>query len=71
MKADIIIQIEDEDPYELAKRAKRYEEIFRLLIKTGSLDGIRGGSVNIHFDSTCVFKGIEHNYWPWRERSEK
>lgn len=46
----------------------RYSEIFSVLINTGSLDGIKGGSTILHFDKDGIFMGIEHDYWPWRRR---
>lgn len=50
------------------EKIAKYTEIFQVLIQTGSLDGIKGGSVAIHFDSQGVFQGPELHYWPWRRR---
>ncbi len=50
------------------EEAERAIEIFQVLITTGSLYGIRGGHVRIHFDANAVFQGVEHVYWPWRRR---
>ncbi len=46
----------------------KYTEIFKLLIEKGALDGVRAGSTIIHFDSNCVFQGIEFSYFPWRRQ---
>ena len=46
----------------------QYFKIFRALIKTGSMKGVKNGSANIHYDHLGDFKGIEHSYWPWKER---
>ena len=47
---------------------RQIEEIVTALVSTGSLTGVKGGSVNIHFDAVGVFQGVEHNYWTWRRR---
>ncbi len=47
---------------------ERYKEIFSVLIEKGALDGIRGGSAILHFDSNCIFQGVQLDYWPWRKR---
>ena len=69
MKAEIIIEVKDDNQYILQDRIEKYEKIFRLLIEKGALDGVRGGSTNIHFDDKGNFKGIEFKYFTWRERS--
>lgn len=46
----------------------RYAEIFRVLIEKGALDGVKGGSAIIHFDSAGLFQGVQLDYWPWRRR---
>ncbi len=48
----------------------RYKEIFEVLIDKGALDGVRGGNAIIHFDSNCIFQGVELVYWPWRRRKQ-
>lgn len=50
------------------ERIDKYIEIFTILIEKGALDGIRGGSAIIHFDSEGTFQGVELDYWPWRRR---
>ena len=50
------------------ERIDKYVEIFTILIEKGALDGIKGGSAIIHFDSEGVFQGVELDYWPWRRR---
>ena len=52
------------------ERIDKYVEIFTILIEKGALDGIRGGSAIIHFDSDGVFQGVELDYWPWRRRKK-
>ena len=52
------------------ERIDKYVEIFTILIEKGALDGIRGGSAIIHFDSEGVFQGVELDYWPWRRRKK-
>lgn len=69
MKADILIQVEGDDQWELEARITKYEKIFRLLIEKGALDGVRGGSTNIHFDDKGKFKGIQFSYFTWREKA--
>lgn len=68
MKAIIQIDLEGDNEYELSDRITKYEKIFRLLIEKGALDGVKGGSANIHFGGSGEFMGIELNYWPYRER---
>lgn len=60
------IQIKVEDATE--EQIQKYEEIFAVLLEKGALDGIRGGSAILHFDSNCTFQGVELNYWPWRRK---
>lgn len=55
---------------ETPERINKYVEIFTILIEKGALDGIRGGSAIIHFDSDGVFQGVELDYWPWRRRKK-
>jgi hypothetical protein len=47
-------------------------KIFKALIKSGGLWGVKGGKTVLHFDKFGTFMGIELDYWPWREyeRSE-
>jgi len=52
------------------ERIDKYVEIFTILIEKGALDGVRGGSTIIHFDSDGVFQGVELDYWPWRRRKK-
>jgi hypothetical protein len=68
MKGTIIIEIEGQDQYELEEKITKYELIFRLLIEKGALDGVKGGSANIHFGSQGEFMGIELSYWPYKVR---
>lgn len=55
---------------ETEERINKYVEIFTILIEKGALDGIRGGSAIIHFDSNGTFMGVELDYWPWRRRNK-
>ncbi len=50
------------------EQVARYKEIFEVLISKGALDGVKGGNAIIHFDSKCIFQGVELVYWPWRRR---
>lgn len=70
MKGTIIIEIEGDNQWELGERLAKYEKIFKLLINKGALDGIRGGSANLHFDGEANFAGLELNYWPYREKKK-
>lgn len=47
---------------------KRYEEIFKALIASGGLDGVKGGKTVIHFDGEGTFMGVQLDYWPYRRR---
>jgi hypothetical protein len=67
MIGEIILQIQGDDQYELAERITKYEKIFRILIEKGALDGVKGGSSNIHFDGDGLFQGVQLNYWPYKE----
>lgn len=50
---------------------QKAQEVFRALIVTGAIFGVRGGSASIHFDTDCVFQGVQLNYWPWKRRELK
>jgi len=45
-----------------------YVEIFRALLQSGGLSGVKGGKTIIHFDPKGIMQGIELDYWPWRRR---
>lgn len=45
---------------------ERYKEIFSILIEKGCLDGVKGGSVELHFDAQGIFQGPQFHYFPWR-----
>ena len=45
------------------------KEIFRALIISGGISGVKGGKTILHFDAQGIFQGIELDYWPWRRRS--
>ena len=64
----IEIKLPVEKFYATDERMAKYVEIFTILIEKGALDGIRGGSAIIHFDSDGIFQGVELDYWPWRRR---
>ena len=64
----IEIKLPVEKFYATDERLAKYIEIFTILIEKGALDGIRGGSAIIHFDSDGIFQGVELDYWPWRRR---
>lgn len=46
-------------------------EIFKALIKSGGLWGVKGGKTSIHFDGEGRFMGIQLDYWPFRKRKEE
>lgn len=50
------------------EQMEKYKEIFSVLLEKGALDGIKGGSAIIHFDSLGIFQGVQLDYWPWRRR---
>jgi hypothetical protein len=47
---------------------KKMEEIFRALITSGGLTGVKGGQTNLHFDAEGVFMGVQLSYFPWRRK---
>ena len=47
---------------------RKIEEIFRALLASGGLSGVKGGQTNLHFDADGVFMGVQLNYFPWRRR---
>lgn len=64
MKIDIQLQVEGSTFEQIMK----YKEIFTLLIEKGCLDGVKGGSVELHFDHLGNFQGPELHYFPWRRK---
>lgn len=60
----IELQVSGASPEQIEK----YKKIFKVLIEKGALDGVRGGSANIHFDADCKFRGVQFDYWTWKER---
>ena len=48
----------------------KYLEIFRALLQSGGLSGVKGGKTIIHFDAEGTFQGIELDYWPFRRRKK-
>ena len=67
----IEIKLPVENFYATDERLAKYIEIFTILIEKGALDGIKGGSAIIHFDSNGTFVGVELDYWPWRRRKKE
>lgn len=51
------------------QKIRAFTEVFEALIVSGSLSGIKSGSVSLHFDEDGIFKNISHNYAPWKRRS--
>lgn len=47
----------------------RVHHILRALIQTGGLFGVKGGQTILHFDDNGKFRGVQLNYWPWRDRT--
>jgi hypothetical protein len=54
-----------------AEQIKKAYEIFKALMVSGGLWGVKGGKTILHFDDRGIFKGIELDYWPWRRRKEE
>jgi len=65
MEIEIKLQVEEGTTQE---QLDRYGEIFNLLVKTGALDGVKGGRTVIHFDEDGNFRGIICDYWVWKKR---
>lgn len=61
---EIKIDLQGYDPDEI----ERYREIFRALIQSGGLSGVKSGQTIIHFDNDGNFMGVQLSYWPWRRR---
>ena len=66
MNGEIRIAIENTTMDEIL----RFEEIFKALVKSGGLSGVKGGKTILHFDNEGLFQGIELDYWPWRRRKQ-
>lgn len=66
MKGEIKIQLDNTSPEELLS----FDEIFRALIRSGGLSGVKGGKTILHFDAVGIFQGIELDYWPYRRRAK-
>ena len=52
------------------EQIEKYKEIFSVLLDKGALDGVRNGSVILHFDGNCVFQAVELDYRPWIRRKK-
>lgn len=46
----------------------KFKEIFKALISSGGLQGVKGGQTILHFDNEGHFMGVQLSYWPWRKR---
>ena len=56
----------------ISDRQLDYQEIriITALIEKGALVGVKGGKTIIHFDDEGKFRGIQYDYWPFRERKD-
>ena len=61
---EIKLQIESDDP----KDIEHIQTIFKALIQSGGLTGVKGGKTILHFDAMGNFMGVELDYWPYRVR---
>ena len=54
----------------VSDRQLSYQEIkiITSLISVGALEGVKGGKTIIHFDDEGKFRGIQYDYWPYKER---
>lgn len=54
----------------IESRQISYQElrVITALLSTGALDGVKGGKTIIHFDDEGTFRGIQFDYWPYKER---
>ena len=50
------------------ERIDNYRDIFLGLIKSGGLDGVKGGRTIIHFDQSGKWRNIELDYFPYWNR---
>lgn len=46
----------------------KFKEIFKALITSGGLSGVKGGQTILHFDAEGQFMGVQLSYFPWRRR---
>jgi hypothetical protein len=61
-KDTIEIKVPNATPEEM----KKYQEIFTVLVASGTLN-LKNAGICLHMDRFGVFQGIElQNYWPWR-----
>ena len=66
MKIDIITTVNVDSTYQ----ADEIALIFKALIDSGALLGVKGGSSLIHFDKDGIFQGIGLDYKPWWRRRD-
>jgi hypothetical protein len=68
----LILEIKNTENIESMTESDRMqmEQIVEALVSTGSLSGVKGGQVIIHFDATGLFQGVQLDYWPWRRRKQ-
>lgn len=50
------------------KNVEQAEEVFKALVKTGALTGVKGGKAIIHYDGEGNFQAIQLDYMPFRRR---
>lgn len=54
-----------------SEEIERFKEIFKALIQSGGLLGVKGGQTILHFNQTGQFVGVQLSYWPYRVKEEK
>lgn len=51
------------------EKIEQIREVFKALVQTGGLTGVKGGQTIIHWDEDGNFRGVELAYWTWRART--
>ena len=63
----LVVEIETKNTYD-AEEVLKINEIFKALIDTGGLIGMKNGSTQIHFNDKGEFMRIKLEYFPWRRK---
>lgn len=61
-----IFRLDTEENYS-RDEIDKINQIFKALISTGGLLGMKNGSTSIHFDKFGAFQAIRLDYTPWRK----
>ena len=67
MKNKIVFELETDEVYNDSE-IKQIDSIFKALITTGGLLGVKNGSTQLHFDAQGNFMRIKLEYFPWKRR---